>query len=1429
MRKVFKKVTALALATAVAISMLPLTALAEAPLSDSTSVAVEGEAVAGDVTESTSEVTPEATPEPTSEASTDESSDEQSNESGGGEEKSSDSTESEISPASQEGAFSTDSLGTAGNANLAAPVAGISDTAVNASNDNVLEIKDGEASYSELNDKVKKITDNILVTGWTGDKTPGSVYLINKKTDSPIYYYVQDYFDKISLSSGEYTVRIYKLTRWETKYGRWNIPYLSPVYEWVDAGTLTVKVYRERTFTAETVEEKGGFSEVKVNGTVATLTDNKVTCYDGDTITFKAESVHNYNAVVTYNGKTVDAVDGVYTITANDSKEIKLSYKLAEGLKVTASSSEGIKSITVNGYSVTGGSYEIVPFSTTETKSTYNVVITPEDGYGVSSAKAGDDDITDMSFNTYSASATLTAPKKPEDGSNPTINITAEAKKPFITLKESTATMDYLDVMSKEEKEAAVLNALKYNVSESVPNLQDAGDYTIEYKAGTGITGDIWKSLDFTPSGLDKLYMHAFGKDTEVVRVSFEGNNQYPGMSTEFTVNLVDPRATVNMEISDDYTVKYQADHDKMDTFVKSMRYQYVTMLDEYGYAISDTEFNDNEFTFEYNHNAGEQELTVKFAGNRKYKPAEATGTITVTKGDATVKVNSQTITYEETLDTVFSCSPEEAGVIGLIAGLKADGGYFVGLDARSVTVRQFFGLSEINTGIDYLDKLLNKFLNQYGNMSVQEFIVDVLGITEFKLSEFTDVVNKIFDKIPDGIVDQDIQQVLDGAQRAINTLTDLVPGISNAVVSLEYPTDAGVYAAVGFTTNKNYNTDIATGTIVIRQADATVTVNSQKITYGQTLASVFNCTPDAAKGAGLIAGINANGGYYVGVEFCDTAVQDALKANGSVTLKELPEALRKAGADVTGVNAAVALLSHMSTGIEDTVISFEYPTETGAYTAIGFTTNRNYKASVTTGYILIGQDSLSKELVFNEELPESKTLTISEAEVFNFGGSLEDVDTDGVAANSLINLGEPSALYTGIQNDGTPYLSSEPSTVPGIYTETVYVIGGNYRVTPISREYTIIKDQVAIYPVDVQKVYGDDDPYYYITEVVNGDWENATTYRAEEYDGVTVEREEGENVGSYRLTVTLDAEKLDTEEYAYRAPEDKTADLTITQREVTMVFEDLTGTYGNLTPEAQYTFMRNGEEDTVVTKDTFATEVSGARIVLLNGDEEVAADTNNLAVGEYTYNLSDIPEECNIKLTVQPGTLTINPRTVYLQVMDAAMTEGDNFPDVAYSFYEADEETGEKQDALAEWMRDELAENIVVSYADAAQGPKLLAGEYDMSLDQIMSIDEASASSDAKVYMSFSGLYDNDNYDVNLLTLDEAHTKLATLTVNKKASDGGSGSSDSGKPSTPGSTTGQTTISSVKTGDSSNPLLYVVLLLAVIFGITVIWRKKVR
>lgn len=189
-------------------------------------------------------------------------------------------------------------------------------------------------------------------------------------------------------------------------------------------------------------------------------------------------------------------------------------------------------------------------------------------------------------------------------------------------------------------------------------------------------------------------------------------------------------------------------------------------------------------------------------------------------------------------------------------------------------------------------------------------------------------------------------------------------------------------------------------------------------------------------------------------------------------------------------------------------------------------------------------------------------------------------------------------------------------------------------------------------------------------------------------------------------------------------------------------------------------------------------------------------------------------------------------------------MTEGDNFPAVEYSFYDADEETGEKLDAVADWMSDELAEKIAVSYSDATQGPKLSAGKYDMSFDQIELAADASASN-AKVDMSVSGLYANANYDVNLFTLNAEQTKLATLTVNKKSSgdDNNSGnSSNSGSSSSSSSnnnstaeeqtaaqqTAAVTLAAPTQTGDNSNLLLSLAILLASVLGLAFIWRKKI-
>ena len=1418
MRKVTQRITALALASAVAFSVLPTAAFAEASLdAASTAVQAEAEPEAQPVPEQASTdafVEAASSEAASSEAASSEaaSSEAASSEAASSEAASSEAASSEAASseaASSEAASSEAASSEAASSEAASSEAASSEAASSeaadeqpvettsilntlANNKYSLELKDGKttqrAIYEALGGKLVPMLD----TPKESFKIDNTEIGLNKIGD----------FDKtIPLTAGSHTV---KKLNWKLN--------------WEDYGTLTVTVYHELSFAAEGAPE-GTVVFTDPNGAALT---SPVKCDHDATYDFKVADISNYTAAVTLNGAalTPDA-NGVYTINVNASGEVKAVYTLSNGIKFTAADLEHIQSIKVNGHQVTATDFQIVGYG-----SEYTVVITPEEGYALTEAKLGDETVTmnddGTGFDANTRAFTLTETATAEGTGITNCQITAKAAKPFIALKDENGKMDYLPGMSKDEIETSIRNALSGIVEESLPtDLQNAGDYTITYKAGS--TDLSWKPVDYEPNVLE-FTLHAFGDKgtTEQVRIAFAGNARYPGVSAEFTVDLTDPRDEVKMVIDNGYTVKYKADHDEMDAFVAQQRTQHVQMLDENGQALPDADFKDSDFTFEYKHAAGEQDLTVTFKGNKKYKPATATGKILVTKGDAAVTVHSQTIQYGDSFSApIFTADPTEAGVVGLIGGVKADGGLFVGLDGN-ITLNQLLG-----TNIPSIT------LPGIGTIGGDTLLKSILMKDEFKLSELTSVIQKILDASASigGVLPGNAQQVIKAIQDAIDLLEKAVPGISNAVISLNYPTEAGIYTAVGFTTSQNYETAIGTGMLVIKQACATVTVNSQVIKYGETLQPVFSCTPTAANGVGIIAGPNTSGGYYVGVTFCNPDMQDLVDGK-TTTLKELASVLEKVPeADTTGLNSAVSVLSKIMPGIENTKITFDDdPTEAGIYTAVCFTTNKNYQVAPVFGSIVIGQDHASMKLVFNQELPANKTLAVSEAKAFNFGGKLEAV------SRALPTIGV-NASYVGVKSNGRPYVGSTPCYEPGRYTETVYLVGTNYTACPISRCYTIINDQVMVYPVDAQKVYGDPDPEFEIEVITN----NGTPERvlAKDYPGVSVVRVAGENVGNYDLSIQLDRSLLNKEYTTYRIPEDKKAQLVITQREVTMQFEDATIVYGEAAPAAKYQFLRGGEADTVLTAENFATELPGAKIVLLNSNNEIMTDTSKLDAGVYTYTVLYTPEGCNIKLTVEGGKLTVAPRSIYLQVKDASMTEGESFPAVEFSFFEAGE-NGKKLDAVADWMSDELAETkIAVAYADATQGPKLSAGQYDMSFDQIAFAD-AAAASNAKVAMSVTGLYDNTNYDVNLFTLNEEHTKLATLTVNKKPSSGGNHSSSSSNKGSDNdnnnaaeeqSAVQQITAvqpASVQTGDNSSLLLNLAILLASVLGLVVILRKKI-
>ena len=1441
MRKVTHRITALALASAVAFSVLPTAAFAEAsadaanavvqaeaepeaqpvPEQASTDAFVEAassEAASSEAASSEAASSEAASSEAaSSEAASSEaaSSEAASSEAASSEAASSEAASSEAASseaASSEAASSEAASSEAASSEAASSEAASSEAASSEAASSEITADQPLKTASLLNTLANKVYSLELKDGQTTQKaiydelggsyfvSPSNTFKIDDTTEIGLENLIH-FSDSIQLADGPHAVE--KLN-WKR--------------QWEPYGTLKVTVYHELSFAAENAPE-GTVVFTDPNGAALT---SPVKCDHDATYDFKVADISNYTAAVTLNGAalTPDA-DGVYTINVNASGEVKAVYTLSNGIKFTAADLEHIQSIKVNGHQVTATDFQIVGYG-----SEYTVVITPEEGYALTEAKLGDETVTmnddGTGFDANTRAFTLTETATAEGTGITNCQITAKAAKPFIQLKNENGKMDYLPGMSKTEIETSIRNALGEIVAESLPtDLQYAGNYTVTYKAGS--TNLSWKPVDYEPNVLE-FTLHAFGDKgtTEQVRIAFAGNARYPRVSAEFTVDLTDPRDEVKMVIDNGYTVKYKADHDEMDAFVAQQRTQHVQMLDENGQALPDADFKDSDFTFEYKHAAGEQDLTVTFKGNKKYKPATATGKILVTKGDAAVTVHSQTILYGESFTApIFTADPAEAGVVGLIGGVKADGGLFVGLDGN-ITLNQLLG-----TNIPSIT------LPGIGTIGGDTLLKSILMKDEFKLSELTSVIQKILDASASigGVLPGNAQQVIKAIQDAIDLLEKAVPGISNAVISLNYPTEAGIYTAVGFTTSQNYETAIGTGMLVIKQACATVTVNSQVIKYGETLQPVFSCTPTAANGVGIIAGPNTSGGYYVGVTFCNPDMQDLVDGK-TTTLKELASVLEKVPeADTTGLNSAVSVLSKIMPGIENTKITFDDdPTEAGIYTAVCFTTNKNYQVAPVFGSIVIGQDHASMKLVFNQELPASKTLAVSEAKAFNFGGKLEAV------SRALPTIGV-NASYVGVKSNGRPYVGSTPCYEPGRYTETVYLVGTNYTACPISRCYTIINDQVMVYPVDAQKVYGDPDPEFEIEVITNnGEPEKVL---AKDYPGVSVVRVAGENVGNYDLSIQLDQSLLNKEYTTYRTPEDKKAQLVITQREVTMQFEDATIVYGEAAPAAKYQFLRGGEADTVLTAENFATELPGAKIVLLNSKNEIVTDTTKLDAGVYTYTVLYKPEGCNIKLTVEGGKLTVAPRSIYLQVKDASMTEGESFPAVEFSFFEADE-NGKKLDAVADWMSDELANTkIAVAYADATQGPKLSAGQYDMSFDQIAFAD-AAAASNAKVAMSVTGLYNNTNYDVNLFTLNEEHTKLATLTVNKKPSSGGhhsSSSSNKGSDSDNNNAAEEQSAvqqiaavqpASVQTGDNSSLMLNLAILLASVLGLVVILRKKI-
>ena len=107
---------------------------------------------------------------------------------------------------------------------------------------------------------------------------------------------------------------------------------------------------------------------------------------------------------------------------------------------------------------------------------------------------------------------------------------------------------------------------------------------------------------------------------------------------------------------------------------------------------------------------------------------------------------------------------------------------------------------------------------------------------------------------------------------------------------------------------------------------------------------------------------------------------------------------------------------------------------------------------------------------------------------------------------------------YTGTANDGTKYTGTTPPTKAGTYTITATITNPNYKLDAgtATAKFTVTKRPATVTPDNKSKVYEEKDPEltYKGSGVLDG----------ETLEGITLARAKGENAGKYAITGTADA-----------------------------------------------------------------------------------------------------------------------------------------------------------------------------------------------------------------------------------------------------------------------------------------------------------------
>ena len=419
--------------------------------------------------------------------------------------------------------------------------------------------------------------------------------------------------------------------------------------------------------------------------------------------------------------------------------------------------------------------------------------------------------------------------------------VTGRAAAPFQLKQGVTEGMPVAMVYKRDQSinYEATAQALREALLESSDANVSINDVTVKYKAGLGI----FEPLDYKAT----ISSNNFGLGEQTIRFTWGGNADYQAYTLEVTVKMTDTRIVSKVMLKTGASITYNMDANVMlqAIFENLIDWGASTLPEKSTLSVAD-------FTIEYyaenvveidgmttgggthlympleggkggafegdlvksltypQMGAGEQQIRVTFKGDEAYRsstPIE--GNLTVNKAKVSVKVHSTSIYADEAKDKlgegfVTTDPADKFDIYTIYGGMTSD-----------VTGSVFVQLPERITNNKLL-KLIDDTLSAAGKPTLSDIMQK--GTTVGKLKEYlNDLLNSDALTALGGLLSK-VGIDLDTLRQISNTLNKFPGLLDNVRVAFGTPDQAGIYTVYAITNNKNYETGVGTGMLLVKK-----------------------------------------------------------------------------------------------------------------------------------------------------------------------------------------------------------------------------------------------------------------------------------------------------------------------------------------------------------------------------------------------------------------------------------------------------------------------------------------------------------------------------------------------------------------------------------------------------------------------------------